>query len=59
MILVASVILSFAISTSMMLISSLNYPGGSAVSFLEKLISEQNEGVYGLTMNVDSRKTDL
>ena len=50
LLLLASILLSFLISTGMLLISSLNYPGGEALSFLRDTVL-QSEGVSSISQS--------
>lgn len=46
--LIVSILFSFALSTGMLFISSLNYPGGEALSFLRDTVL-QSEGISSIT----------
>ncbi|KAK4205236.1 family 22 putative glycosyltransferase [Triangularia verruculosa] len=43
LVLFASVVVSFAVSTGMLLVSSLNYPGGEALSYLATTVGESSQ----------------
>lgn len=63
-ILVASILLSFAASSVMLLVSSLNYPGGEALAHLRTVVqqsssSEQGQGVIPIHADVLSCMTGV
>ncbi|KAK3329735.1 Alg9-like mannosyltransferase family-domain-containing protein [Apodospora peruviana] len=58
MVLVISVLVSFATSSAMLLISSLNYPGGEALSYLRDTVL-QSEGVSSISSSSSSASPAL
>ncbi|KAI1213805.1 glycosyltransferase family 22 protein [Annulohypoxylon truncatum] len=50
---VGSVFVSFGISTAMLIISSLNYPGGEALSELRKLVTSSSSDLQTVTIHTD------
>ncbi|KAI2465052.1 glycosyltransferase family 22 protein [Annulohypoxylon bovei var. microspora] len=50
---VGSVLVSFGISAAMLIVSSLNYPGGEALSELRKLVTSSSPDLQTVTVHTD------